>query len=196
MDAYLLPEFQTFWQILNGNPSKLWKLEYNVYTYTHLRVACDFFLSCHFLNISTRCLAVFRGQLLSMSWISTFDNSRPVEIICHSEKHSVSLTRWASTHGLSRSSAENFDSCSSRLRGLTTTQDTPPSAMLSTESAMYLARWLCPELGCERRSLVLIARSSAGRKWVWFISARTRAKLKTYILGLQLFVWNCYIYIF
>ena len=91
------------------------------------------------LQSLSQCLAVFRGQLLSMSWISTFDNSRPVEIICHSEKPSVNLTRWASAHGLSRSSAGNFDSCSSRLWGLTTTRDKLPSAVLSDNKY-----WVCP----------------------------------------------------
>ena len=94
-----------------------------------LYVACDDNLFFHLLNISSRCLLAFRGQLLSMSSTSTVVSKRLVERrVCHSEKHSVSWTRWASAHGTSRRWAGNLNSCSSRLTP-TTTPDTPPSAI-------------------------------------------------------------------
>ena len=97
---------------------------------TDLYVACDDNLLFHLLNIFTLCIAGSLGHALSMSSTSTGVSCRLVaRWVCHSEKHSVSWTRWASAQTTSRRWAGNLDSCSSRLTPRIT--DRPPSAIAS-----------------------------------------------------------------
>ena len=135
---------------------------------TDLYVACDDNFSFHLLNIFTLCIAGSLGHALSMSSTSTGVSCRLVaRWVCHSEKHSVSWTRWASAQTTSRRRAWNLDSCSSRLTPRII--DTPPSAIARILRAWKIVRIVShlASLKSPTRYAPFFTKLPCQQKWDW-----------------------------